>query len=44
MESADSERRPSLPDEWDVNDFVDKMNSGEFKDNLYGRLLRPYSS
>lgn len=40
MESADSERGPSLPDEWDVNDFVDKMNSGEFNGNLYERLLR----
>jgi len=39
MEPTDPERESSLPDEWDVNDFANRMNSGEFNDNLYGRLL-----
>ena len=34
-----SQEGPSLPDEWDVNDFAKRMNSGEFNDNLYGCLL-----
>ena len=39
MEPTDPERESSLSDEWDVNDFAKRMNSGEFNDNLYGRLL-----
>ena len=39
MEPTDPKRESSLPDEWDVNDFANGMNSGEFNDNLYGRLI-----
>ena len=39
MEPKDP-KESSLPDEWDVNDFANRMNSGEFNDNLYGRLLK----
>jgi hypothetical protein len=40
MEPTDPERESSLPDEWDVNDFANSMNSGEFNDNLCERLLK----
>jgi hypothetical protein len=43
MEPADPRDLPEdigqQPDEWDVNDFANRMNSGEFNDNLCEHLL-----